>query len=264
MRWSAASQCPHDIGEGIVAPACCHNGALVLATETQCSPRKLSYPFRLATLNLPCVGATVCGPTVKPARPFYRGRFSTFGAVRYLRTGLHGSSSKALAALSRTLCLATSSFANSLSACCVSVMALRAHLTKRAPRHGQAPPVRRRPSSKSPIPLDKKHNAHVIYTASALKRRISDTMQVNITTRHDIRLVDVVLYFRDGTNYGFTTRTQGHSYYGALEPMNHNAHHIVGRKMYEVKKFWCATTAGATPSSTSTFRHPTRRTSTSA
>lgn len=61
-------------------------------------------------------------------------------------------------------------------------------------------------------------------------------MQVKITTRHDIRLVDVVLYFRDGTNYGFTTRTQGHPPYGSLEPMNHNDHHIVGRLMPDVKK----------------------------
>jgi len=112
---------------------------------------------------------------------------------------------------------------------------LRAYLMKRAPRHGHAPPVRRRPSSKSAIPLDKKHNAHVIYPAS--NRRISDTMKINIMTRHDIRLVDVVLFFRDGTNFGFTTRTDPQRSYGrTLEPMTMNSQHIVGRLMPDVKK----------------------------
>lgn len=62
-------------------------------------------------------------------------------------------------------------------------------------------------------------------------------MNVNLITRHDIRLVDVVLFFRDGTNFGFTTITDPQRSYGAkLEPMTMNSQHIVGRLMPDLRK----------------------------
>ena len=47
-----------------------------------------------------------------------------------------------------------------------------------------------------------------------------------------------MLYFRDGTNFGFTTAPSPDRSYGGrkLEPMTMNSQHIVGRLIPDVKK----------------------------
>lgn len=85
-----------------------------------------------------------------------------------------------------------------------------------------------------PAPLDKKHNAHVIYPAP--NRRISDTMNIKITTRHDIRIVDVYMHFRDGNTYVYKMQMGNVS--PGLGPTADNAgqHFVVGRENKDIEK----------------------------